>query len=147
MRPWFQYVASSTRSHGNPNNCAQKCGVDLSPGAQNPSPIPGSQWCDDTDCNKCLASQFFDEMQVKEDFCICNVWNGTVGTCQVETAASSLVTDAAALASALPSSFPTLPSSITVTAASASALLMLLMIVVRRAHLRRRFNTNIPEIV
>ncbi len=151
----FQYVASPIDStSGSPNSCAMNCHVQLTPGAISPSPLPGSQWCDKTDCNQCLADQIFDEMKlINEDFsfCLCNVWTGATETChvEVETTISPRATDAIALAKALPS-FQTLrSSSFIITAASVSAFLMLLTSVARRArvHLRRRVQyTSIPEI-
>jgi len=60
----FQHVASSEPSPGNPNYFAQNCGVDFTLGAENSSPTPGMQWCDEPDCNLCLASQLFDRTQL-----------------------------------------------------------------------------------
>jgi hypothetical protein len=125
----FQHVASSEPSPGNPNYFAQNCGVDFTLGAENSSPTPGMQWCDEPDCNLCLASQLFDRTQLaNEDFCRCNVWNGAAETCHIANTTTT-------------------SPSFTVTVASASALLMILTIAVRRIHLRRRMlYTIVPEV-
>lgn len=90
----FQYIASTTSNpiDGGSQNCMFNCFPDwiAVPGVTNSTPLPNAQWCDESNCNDCLAYQSLNGTQfTTEPFCLCNVWNGNYETCTPNVTSST----------------------------------------------------------